>query len=268
MSKYTTEVRFICEQYAGYDASSGYLELNRVLDKAVPKVFDFDFPLYDSSYKNVLCRKILKHYYTREICEETVGLWKLRLDARLNEIMPYYNQLYESALLKFNPLHDVDYTTEHKGKGESVGKGTSNSNGTDNTATTGGWTDTDHGESKNANKNTRWDVYSDTPQGSLQNVRNEEYLTNARKIIDDGTGSSAEVDSTSNRDYDMNVNGVSTQNSESTNNINSTDEYIRKVSGKMSGKSYSELLMEYRKTLLNIDTMIIEDLRDLFFLLW
>ena len=93
MSKYTTEVRFICEQAADYDASQNYAKVSEIIDKAIPKVFDFDFPIFDETYRNVLCTKILKHYYTREICEETVGLWKLRLDTRLNEIMPFYNKL-------------------------------------------------------------------------------------------------------------------------------------------------------------------------------
>ena len=57
--------------------------------------------------------KILMHFYTREIGEETFGLWQLRLCDRLNVIMPYYNQLYKSELIKFNPMYDVDLTTEH-----------------------------------------------------------------------------------------------------------------------------------------------------------
>ena len=113
MSKYTTEVRFICEQVAGYTESQGYSKTNEVIQAAIPKVFDFDFPIFDSDYRNVLCTKILRHYYTREICEETVGLWKFRLETRLNEIMPYYNKLYKSELIDFNPLYDTELTTEN-----------------------------------------------------------------------------------------------------------------------------------------------------------
>ena len=86
MSTYTTEVRYICENYAGEKESVGYDNVQNVLNRSWDKVFDFDFPIFDEEYKPVLCKKILKHYYTREICEETVGLWKLRLDARMNEI--------------------------------------------------------------------------------------------------------------------------------------------------------------------------------------
>lgn len=113
MSNFTTEVRFICESEAGATESKGFNCVDEILRKSVEKVFNFNFPIFDEKYRIPLETKILRYYYTREICDETVGLWKLRLYNRLNLIMPYYNQLYESALLKFNPLYDVDLTTTH-----------------------------------------------------------------------------------------------------------------------------------------------------------
>ena len=123
MSKYTTEIRFLCESLTGHTESVGFSSVKDVIRDAVPIIFDFDFPLYDPTYKPVLCAKILRHYYTREICEETYGLWKLRLEDRLNTIMPYYNQLYKSALLEFNPFYDVDLTTNHAGSGTDTSSG-------------------------------------------------------------------------------------------------------------------------------------------------
>lgn len=119
MSKYTTEVRFICENSAGLSKSEGADNVDSVLDKCWNKIFNFDFPIFDENYRQVLCRKILKHYYTREIAHETVGRWKLALNAKLNEIMPYYNQLYKSELLEFNPFYDVDLTRSREGSGTS-----------------------------------------------------------------------------------------------------------------------------------------------------
>ena len=116
MSKYTTEVRYICEKEAGYNESKGYNDIDEIISKSIPKIFSFDFPIFDEAYRNVLCSKILRHYYTREICVETYGLWKLRLQTKLTEIMPFYNQLYESELIKFNPLYDVDLQTRHEGE--------------------------------------------------------------------------------------------------------------------------------------------------------
>ena len=161
MSNYTTQVRFICETEAGLSESVGYNSIDDVLDKSAMKVFSFNFPIFDENYRKALCIKILRHYYTREIGEETYGLWKLRLEARMNEIMPYYNQLYDSELLKFNPLHDIDITTQHlkhnNGDSETIGNATGNS------------------DSVTRNR------YSDTPQGGLVGVENDSYLTSAEK---------------------------------------------------------------------------------------
>lgn len=283
MSKYTTEVRFICENSAGLLESAGYSSVNEVIDKAIPKIFNFEFPIFDEAYRNVLCRKILKHYYTREIGEETVGLWKLRLDTRMNEIMPYYNQLYKSELLEFNPLYDTELTrsgnrtnnstdkqdvsSERKltGSGETNNENTENSNTTTsaNTSTT------------NSTESTERDLYSDTPQGALNNVEDEDYLTNARKKLgsessaDTGTSSgTSENETTGSSKSTTTTTNNDTFTSEQNNNANSTEEYLEKVSGKQGSVSTSKLLMEYRSTFLNIDMQVIEELSDLFITLW
>lgn len=112
MSKYTTEVRFLCESL--YDGEShGFSDVDQIIKQTAPQIFDFAFPIFDEDYRLTLECKILRHYYTREISEETVGLWKLRLADKLNLIMPYYNKLYESELLNFNPFIDVDIKTAH-----------------------------------------------------------------------------------------------------------------------------------------------------------
>lgn len=152
MSKYTTEVRFICENNAGLTESKGYKDIKGILTTAAPKIFDFDFPIFDEEYRLPLEIKILRHYYTREICEETVGLWKLRLEDRLNAIMPYYNKLYESELIKFNPMYDVDLIRDHKT--ENNGE----SNNTSNRVT--------HGESSDTSDGTKSDVLNNVKKGS------------------------------------------------------------------------------------------------------
>ena len=113
MSKYTTEVRYICETDSGLDESVGFNSVDDVISKSWDKIFTTKVPFFDEDYRKILCCKILKHYYLREICSETVGIWKLWINTKLEEIMPYYNQLYESAKLKFDPFHDVDLTRKH-----------------------------------------------------------------------------------------------------------------------------------------------------------
>lgn len=291
MSKYTTEVRFICETYAGLRESEGFSSVKQILVAAVPKIFDFDFPIFDESYRNVLETKILRHYYTHEIGLETVGLWKLKLETKLNEIMPYYNQLYKSELLEFNPFYDVDLTRDHKLTREETAtqKGTVNTTEDSNTdesttqdttsdSTINNTTGSTSEENATGTK-THYDKYSDTPQGSLQNVQNDTYLTNARMINDNDTqtgkttvngtdeskgnttsNTNAETSSETRRDVDVN----------STNNhdLNSLDDYLEHVKGKNGGVSYSKLLMEFRDTFLNIDMQVINELNDLFMNLW
>ena len=235
MSKYTTQVRFICEASVGMTESAGYGSVNDIIQRAIPKVFDFEFPIYDEEYRNVLCTKILKHYYTREIGAETVGLWKLWLDTRLNEIMPYYNQLYKSAMIEFNPLYDIDLSTEYlkskDGTNDTTGNSTENSSGNSNELTIS------EGESTGRN------MFSDTPQGSLDNVENETYLTNASK-------STSEDNTKSDKDYEYNGNRQVNRTDKLV--IKSTEEYVHTIKGKSRGASYSKRLNEFRETILNL----------------
>ena len=265
MSKYTTEVRFICENYAGLQESVGYDDVNYVIRASRKKVFDFDYPIFDEKYRSVLETKILMHYYTREICEETVGLWKLRLMAKLNEIMPYYNKLYESELLKFNPLYDADYYREgdRNGKQDSTRDDTTSRNskagGQDATTTT------------NRDKYTHWDLYSDTPQGGIEGILGAEdepslldngYLTNARHVLHDGDGTTGSATTNYGRTDDTDSTGTSVFDGRT------TEDYAEHVYGKMPGKSYPRLLQEFRDTFLNIDMDIIRELQNLFLNLW
>lgn len=259
MSKYTTEVRFICEDYAGMLKSTGYAKVSDVLDHSWDKVFDFDFPIFDEDYRSVLCKKILKHYYTREIAFETVGLWKLKLDAAMNEIMPYYNKLYESELLEFDPLRDADYYKEHEG--EDNGSGTDSGVTTQNDIGTHTGTIGDVGNVQLSEVS--WDVYSDTPQGALTNVDNNTYLTNARKVTHD-----AETDTTNTRTFNEGTSNSERGTSELNREYSNTDEYVDHIYGKFPGKSYPSLLKEFRETFLNIDMQVIDRLSDLFFKLW
>ena len=71
MSIYTTEVRYICEVEAGYDVSQGFSKIDEILDRAVPKIFDFEWPIFDEEYRVPLEKKILRYFYTREIGCET-----------------------------------------------------------------------------------------------------------------------------------------------------------------------------------------------------
>lgn len=253
MSKYTTEVRFICENSAGLSESEGADNVDSILDKCWNKVFNFDFPIFDENYRQVLCRKILKHYYTREIAHETVGRWKLALNAKLNEIMPYYNQLYKSELLEFNPFYDVDLTRSREGSGTS--NRTSN-----NTETNSGTSKNVSSGSGTSNTDTL-NRFSDTPQNSMdtQGITDSVPLTTVTKVNENNTTTNESTDTLTRND---------SKTGNGTENINNTDKYIETVKGKQGTENYSSLLKKFRETFLNIDMMIIEECSDCFFTLW
>ena len=70
-----------------------------------------NYPIFDENYRKILNEKIINHYLFNEIGMETAELFKFYLNTTMREIMPYYNQLYKSELLEFNPLYDADLTT-------------------------------------------------------------------------------------------------------------------------------------------------------------
>ena len=227
MSKYTTELRWIIEN--GYD-----LQLN-------------EYPIFDENYREELNQKIVNHYYFREIGFETVRLFRFYLKQTMNEIMPYYNQLYESALIEIDPLNTIDFTeTLTRTK---IGNDTKNFN-EDTTVNSNG------DSNSNSTKNTNFkDVESDTPQGmlSIGNIEGELYASYARiSKNEDTTNSTAhqETTDTQKRKNDEKINREDNEN------------YTRTEKG--NRESQSELLMKYRQTFLNIDMQVINELNDLF----
>lgn len=267
MSKYTTELRYICEQYSGYDESKDLSSVKDIIAKSLPKVFDFDFPIYDEKYRSVLETKIIKHFYTREIGYETVGRWKLALDERLNLIMPYYNQRYKSALIEFNPMYDIDITTDHN-KGNE-GNSESNTDSTNNRtySRTEDYKRNLASNNSTENNNDSWNMYNDTPQGALTGIRDEKYLTNAthNAATESNTNTSTDTGTTNTNTNDKDD---TTSKASGTSKYTDTESYLEHVRGKTAGTSYSKMLSEYRKTFINIDNEIINELNDLFINLW
>ena len=267
MSKYTTEVRYICEVNAGLEESGGVSDVDTIISNSWNKIFTSNVPFFDENYRRVLCSKILKHYYLREICCETVATWKLWMNERLEMIMPYYNQLYESAKLEFDPLKDVDLVRKQDrtttGETKDTETATRNTSGeTDNTETSTGKTET-----SGSSNETKRDLYSDTPQGAITGLENENYLTNARKITDGLTNSSSEGVET-NRKTGGNYSEQTDNNVTKNGTANTVDDYLEMINGKQGGATYSEMLMEYRDTFLNIDLQVVNEFEDLFFGLW
>ena len=111
--------------------------------------FDFqmtNYPIFDENYRKTLNDNILHHYYENEIGFETAPLFRFYLNQKLNEIMPYYNELYkvQKKLIDDNLLlNNLNLTEELKGKNTTTTSSTS--------------------QSTNKGKN----LFQDTPQGNI-----------------------------------------------------------------------------------------------------
>lgn len=303
MAIFTTQLRSILESKSGLGESQGYNDVDFIINEARPKIFNFSYPIFDVEYKVILEKKILEHFYTQEIAFETAGLWQLKLRTKMREIMPYYNQLYNSQLLEFNPFYDVDLNRSHKRTGEEsktenninittseneeVSKNTSVVNETGSIdSTNNSETDTSN-NSNNTNSETGENstAMSDTPQGQLANVYDLSYLTEFTLNKNNRSGSSetndvgnqkingtnntdSRSDSNNITDFNKNSNSNVESNTDNSTKIDSLEDYFENVKGKQGSTSYSELLLKFRETFVNIDMLIIEDLRELFHSMW
>lgn len=256
-----------------------------------------NYPIFDENYRKILNEKIINHYLFNEIGMETAELFKFYLNTTMREIMPYYNQLYKSELLEFNPLYDSDLTTVYdKTNDNTSSTETNNQTINKSKATTNGNVENEsdsfshsdahstgdsHGNSV-GNGNTK-NVHSDTPQGflSINSIENETYASDATmsKTTDINTTMAqshndeigyANESSHSNSFNNSITNGAATLNSDNNvfNIANNFENYVSHVVGKSPGMSYSDLLLRFRDTFLNIDMMIIKELNDCFMLLY
>ena len=275
MSKYTTEVRYICENSANLSESVGFSGIENVLDNSWDKIFTKNWEIFDEKYRQILCKKILRHFYTREICAETVALWKLWLDATMCDIMPRYNKFYEIETYKFNPLYNVDITTsfDKKTKGNIVGEKTSTGNNTEK----GKSTNTSTIESSASSTTEKTDGFSeinkfnDTPQGGLTDIEGNKYLTDIRYIDRDDVINQSDSNKSNSTNSGTITNDTTTTNSETLNNTENsqnTEEWVQKVIGKNTSENYAKLINDFRESVINIDNMIIHELEPLFFNLW
>lgn len=186
MSKYTTELRWILEQhlrnrvgtpnfpvedpsklsvlnetlwpYAYTAVGLGKLEVFNGDEK-----FDPDHSIVSNS--EYLCNMIIRRFFYREIGFETVGMWRLHMEAKCQEIMPYYNDLLKMVASVSNPLDEIDM----RFTSDSTSDGTS-----DTTSTTSSDSDS---------------IFNNTPmsqiEGGLDTIKTGKYAT----TVDYGTSS-------------------------------------------------------------------------------
>lgn len=248
MSKYTTQVRFIVEQFADDEN----LTIREKIDKALPLIFNFDYPIWSESYKIELERKIIKHYFNKEIGLETFGLWQFYLDERLNLIMPYYNELYLTISNKYDWLEDVNVKEQFDSDKTLTNNVTTNLTGNEKTAS-----ELESNNNNTINK-TGKNLNSEMPQSNFAGL---DYGSNLLESEQEETAQDTQTNK-------ANANVEITNTNNSNTNTKSNDLYNKTITGLNGSRSRTQLNIEYRQSLINIDKMIIDELYDLFMMIY
>lgn len=264
MSKYTTQVRWIVESNT---MEHDMLPISQRIDLALPKIFNFQYPIWNVDYKPILERKIIMHYFNKEVGLETVGLWKLYLEERLNLIMPLYNKMYETTVKDYDYLSNNNYEEVYTGvKAEKeTAEYKANINATLDNEVDDDFTGNGTTDENGTNTRVKKELKSDLPQANYANLDYGTDLVNT-----DESDTRIDKTSTQNTSHQSNIQrSDSTTDQASNNDIDRhvDDSYTRTRKG-ASNYPITDLLMKYRDSLINIDRMIIEDLKDLFMMIY
>jgi len=226
MARYTLNLNEIIETLLNEDTRdityNPYDYIDEMTERAVPVVFSSKYKVYDNDTDRMeLLKKILKHYWDYEITTFTPYDFIFKINEKMSEIMPYYNQLYDSALLEFDPFNDVDYSrhtvTDDTSKTTDDGKASNMKTGQDTDLTTHSGsvevttdrdgkditTEENDGDdtttrevTESKSEGTKWHYENDTPQGSISGITELDYLSKYTKDTDETEGSSKAKDVT------------------------------------------------------------------------
>lgn len=257
----------------------GLEHIDEMIEYASEEIFYFDYPTYgDANDKKHLECHILESYYTRDICCDSMMRWVMFLKERLQDIMPKYVALYNAQVqLIASDILDPYHLAETKDVISN--KSTIKVNESETNLESKSSTDTS--STSNANSIGQDDInakdiqkFSNTPQalasavdsGSdipMNYLSNMGVNTNESENSYSSHNSSADQSTASNSREDTN-----SFNSTDTGNENKTDRIIREIKGNLSKMNNAQLIKDYQDVILNIEKMITDEIRDLFYLVY
>lgn len=270
MASYTIELRAIVDSYS---IGKYGLDYRQKIELGRKKLFDFEYPLFDSNYRGVFETHFINNFYMREIGFETERLFKMRLENWLLINMPYYNDLFKSTLIQYNPLYNTDLT-ETFDKTSDRNQDDTRVIGQDSTVdTTANQDSQSHATGNQNSKDFNRNISSDTPQSRLQLTTTAdgtgiiEYANNITEDSNSGTVDTT-TDSTTSNDETSNSKGSFDSNDKYDSAIKQIDEYVKKVVGKSGNQNYSQMILDFRKTFLRIEKQIFDEMNNLFMLVY
>lgn len=188
--------------------------------------FNFNYPLTSKISREDFETMILNNFIDRRIGYETLTTFRIKLNVKLNEIMPTYNKMFD-MLDGWDIFQDGEQTIRVVSDSRNVNASTTTNTSSQTSAT-----------------NTKDTRKSDTPQNELEDVRDGSYVTDYEYRTDIASG----TDSSSNTGTSQSIN---TGNLQETVNKSPSDKL----------KIYTEFI-EKRQ---HIYTMIFKELDCLFY---
>ena len=127
MSKYTIELRTVCDIYGRSEVESWFKDYNLSYYLKQDEIASIEEAgLWN---KERLASKIIDHYYMREIGLETPWLFRHYAKVYMQEIMERKLPLIYSISIAYDPLVNVDFTETYQRNIETNGNSTNNASG-------------------------------------------------------------------------------------------------------------------------------------------
>ena len=228
MATYTIELRKICEIYTRPVVESWFKNY-KLEDYLLPE----QLKLLENTKiwsKDKLAKKIVDHFYMREIGFETPELFRHYALITMEEIMESKLPLIYTTALEYDPLVNVDFTETFNRTTEGEGENKGNS------------------KSDSKNNASGLNINSDTPQGEInkESILKGNYATN-----------------TSASETESNITDETNTTSSLTNK--NKEEFTRHLKGNQGiSATYQAMIKQFRENIVSVDREIINELQTLF----
>ena len=130
MAKYTIELRRVCDIYGRDEVEAWFKDYN-ISNYLTPSQIE-QIEKFGVWSKDRLAKKIVDHYFMREIGFETPALFKHYAKVYMQEIMERQFPKIYSNFLEYDPLSNVDFTETYIREIAGSSEGKSNSNSSNN----------------------------------------------------------------------------------------------------------------------------------------
>lgn len=212
------------------------VELRTIIESGI-NIFDFPYEFYDEMKRRDFEQNFIRHFFFREIGQETVDRFKWYLEDKMHTVFPFYNELMKTALIEYDKVYNYDMTEKYERTGESSGdtRATNNSVGrfnqeqnnkletTQDVTTEGGVTSKDVTVTESEGQSVT-DTVNDGTSETNNNVRVNGSVTENNNADDvhrhsdtpAGRLDLSEADYLSSLDHDIHTDAKTTINSETT----------------------------------------------------